>query len=67
MSGALWCDKGGHAFSDTDKSAKKMVFTEQVTPSDGVSRPVETRQDICGPCSAEVMFVGRELPADAGG
>jgi hypothetical protein len=59
MSGALWCDKGDHAFSTKDEERQHFTKTHTVEVPTGNSygRPtfqermeVTEEIDICGPC-----------------
>jgi hypothetical protein len=49
MSGALWCDLGGHAFSSRDK--KRATYKVQTFDDDG--NPAEDELTACGPHAAE--------------
>jgi hypothetical protein len=62
MSTALWCDKGGHAFSAKDPKKQHFTQTRTVSYPTGNSygrttyqerKEVTEELDICGPCWAK--------------
>jgi hypothetical protein len=55
MSQALWCDKGGHAFSSKDPGKRHFSETRSVDDGYRVSQ-VTADMDICGPCSEETFL-----------
>lgn len=55
VSQAIWCDKGGHAFSAKDPDREHYTSTRNV--QDGqIVKQVTAELDICGPCSKEVVL-----------
>lgn len=60
MSQALWCDKGGHAFSAKDPDREHYTSTKSITEGQRVTQ-VTAELDICGRCVKESVLV--EAPA----
>jgi hypothetical protein len=52
MSNALWCDQGGHPYSERDP--KRQHFTRSEYDEDGNS--ISAQFDICGPCAVKIKF-----------
>jgi hypothetical protein len=48
MSAALWCDQGGHAFSERDPGRQRIT----VNTLDEDEREVQVAKDFCGECAA---------------
>ena len=48
MSAALWCDQGGHAFSERDTGRQRIT----VNTLDEDEREVQVAKDFCGECAA---------------
>jgi hypothetical protein len=55
MSQAIWCDKGGHAFSAKDPDKEHYTSTRSV-PNGNVVQQVTAELDICGPCTKDVVL-----------
>lgn len=55
MSQALWCDKGGHAFSAKDPDKEHYTSTRSV-PNGNLVQQVTAELDICGPCTKDVVL-----------
>lgn len=49
MSVALWCDQGGHAFSERDPGRQRI----KVNTLDDNEVEVEVTKDFCGDCAAQ--------------
>lgn len=49
MSVALWCDQGGHAFSERDPGRQRVGIT--ILNDDG--QEVEEARDLCGQCASQ--------------
>jgi hypothetical protein len=49
MSAALWCDQGGHAFSERDTGRQRIT----VNTLDEDEREVQVAKDFCGECAAK--------------
>ena len=50
MSKALWCDQGGHAFSERDPGRQHVSVT--VVADDGSGQELQETRDMCGACAA---------------
>lgn len=55
MSQALWCDKGGHAFSAKDPDREHYTSTRNVT-NGNITTQMTAELDICGPCTKDVVL-----------
>jgi hypothetical protein len=49
MSAALWCDQGGHAFSERDPGRQRI----RVNVLDDNEQETEVAKDFCGDCAAK--------------
>jgi hypothetical protein len=49
MSAALWCDQGGHAFSERDPGRQRI----RVSVLDDDETETEVAKDFCGDCAAK--------------
>lgn len=49
MSAALWCDQGGHAFSERDPGRQRI----SVSTLDDDEREVNLTKDFCGDCASK--------------
>jgi len=49
MSAALWCDQGGHAFSERDPGRQRIT----VNTLDEDENEVQVAKDFCGACAAQ--------------
>lgn len=49
MSAALWCDQGGHAFSERDPGRQRI----KVSVLDDDETEIEVAKDFCGACAAK--------------
>ena len=57
---ALWCEEGGHAFSERDPGMKVV----QISGTDEAGAPVEESRTMCGGCAPRVS-VRRTRPQAA--
>ena len=48
MSAALWCDQGGHAFSERDPGRQRVTVN---TLDEETDREVTVAKDFCGECA----------------
>lgn len=65
MSRAMWCDQGGHAFSEKDPGRQHLSMT--IVADDGSGRELQEARDICGQCAADsgLLAARKTRPADA--
>jgi hypothetical protein len=69
MSAALWCDQGGHAFSERDPGRQRITVN---TLDEETEREVQISKDFCGGCADQAGLNGKRktrptLPAVSDG
>ena len=50
MSAALWCDQGGHAFSERDPGRQRITVN---TLDQATEQEIQVSKDFCGDCAAK--------------
>jgi hypothetical protein len=56
MSVALWCDQGGHAFSERDPGRQRVTVN---TLDEATDREVTVAKDFCGECADRAGLNGK--------
>lgn len=62
MSQALWCDQGGHAFSERDAGRQRI----SVTVLDESGQELKEARDLCGACAASSGLLAERKTRPAG-